>query len=79
MARKPNAIVGLQLRFSERLRRKIEEAAKRSGRSMNQEIVARLETSFHDPEIAERVAQAVGARTDTAIKSLITELRRKGE
>jgi hypothetical protein len=44
--RKKTAIVGLQLRLRESLRRRIEAAAKAEDRSLNSEIVDRLETSF---------------------------------
>ena len=46
MARKPDAIVQLNLRFPEALRRRIEYAAQETGRSMNIEIVQRVTQSF---------------------------------
>jgi hypothetical protein len=46
MARKPADKVGIIVRFSEALRRRIEKAAKAHNRSMNSEIVGRLEESF---------------------------------
>jgi hypothetical protein len=57
--RKPNEIVGLQLRFPERLRRKIEEAAKKNDRSMNLEIVTRLEESFTRPALLDEVRTGI--------------------
>jgi hypothetical protein len=53
-------VVQLKLRFYEALRRRIELAADRSGRSMNAEIVHRLEQSFHKDEQAE-FAESVAA------------------
>src|SRR3954464_15668424 len=47
MARKSAQSVQLKLRFSETLRLRIEAAAKKNARSMNSEIVQRLELSFH--------------------------------
>jgi hypothetical protein len=46
MARKLAATVQLKLRFPERLRRQIEQAAERNRQSMNTEIIERLERSF---------------------------------
>jgi predicted DNA-binding protein len=46
MARKPTDTAHLNLRYPEALRRRLERAAKNSGRSMNTEIVERLEESF---------------------------------
>jgi hypothetical protein len=43
-----NDPVALKLRFNEALRRQIADAAKRSVRSINSEIVYRLRTSFGD-------------------------------
>jgi len=45
MARKLTDTVQLKVRLSEALRREMEDAAARRGRSMNAEIVARLESS----------------------------------
>lgn len=45
-----NLTVQYNLRWTEELRDKIAEAAKENTRSMNQEIVARLEESF-EPEL----------------------------
>ena len=46
MARKPSESVQLKLRFSDALRRQLERAASAGDRSMNSEIVRRLERSF---------------------------------
>jgi hypothetical protein len=46
MARKATDMVQLKLRFSEALRRRLERVAARNGRSMNTEIVHRLETDL---------------------------------
>jgi Arc-like DNA binding domain len=46
VARKPTDTVKLQLRFSEATRRRLERAAARNNRSMNTEIIHRLEQSL---------------------------------
>lgn len=46
MARKPTDTVQLKVRLSEALRRQMEDAAARNGRSMNAEIVTRLQSSI---------------------------------
>lgn len=55
MARKPTDQVQLKLRFDEKLRRKLELAAERADRSMNAEIIYRLEQSFADSDILTRI------------------------
>jgi Arc-like DNA binding domain len=46
MARKPTQIVQLKLRIQEKLRREVEQRAKKSRRSLNSELVAMLETAI---------------------------------
>src|SRR4051812_810016 len=46
MARKPHETAQLKLRFPESLRRRLEREAGRNKKSMNSEIVSRLERSF---------------------------------
>src|SRR5262245_30156978 len=54
MARKPTDTAHLNLRYPEALRRRLERAAKNSGRSMNSEIVERLERSFRRKDFEKR-------------------------
>ena len=63
MVRKQSDKVHLKLRFSEKLRLRIEAAADRNQRSMNSEIVHRLEQSF---EKDDRMADINAAATATA-------------
>lgn len=63
-----NLTVQYNLRWTEELRDKITEAAKENTRSMNQEIVARLEQSFEQPPSTElsptqleQITKAAGA------------------
>ena len=54
MARNPTDEIQLKLRFAEALRRRLERAAADNNRSMNAEIIHRLEQSFqliHGPRI----------------------------
>jgi Arc-like DNA binding domain len=80
MARKPTDTVQLKLRFSERLRRRLEQAAKHNDWSMNTEIVNRLDTSFQredQEEMIERAARdAVQAQQEVTRKLLAAELRK---
>jgi hypothetical protein len=46
MAKKATAIVPTMLRMREELRKRLEREAKKSGRSLNAEMVGRLEQSF---------------------------------
>jgi hypothetical protein len=69
----------MKLRISVELRQKIEEAAKRNGRTLNGEINVRLEASFsNDPleaqlkRLAKRVA-AIERRMDSGMPSLAIE------
>ena len=67
MARKLTDTVKLQVRLSERLRRRLEQEAKHSDWSMNTEIVSRLDTSFQEKEQEKLIAVAIGqAATATA-------------
>jgi hypothetical protein len=52
-------IVGLLVRMREPLRKKIEQAAKSRGVSMNSEVVARLEQSFQTEDIVAGVREQV--------------------
>jgi hypothetical protein len=62
MARKPTDTVPLMLRLPENLRRRIEHSAKKQQRSLNAEIIHRLEESFTRQDQAaliEKTATAV--------------------
>jgi hypothetical protein len=51
MPRKPSDTVQLKLRFSDALRRQLEKTAAANDRSMNSEIVKRLERSFRSEQL----------------------------
>jgi hypothetical protein len=80
VARKLTDTVKLQVRLSERLRRRIEQAAKHNDWSMNTEIVSRLDVSFQredQEEMIERAArEAVQAHQEVTRKLLAAELRK---
>jgi hypothetical protein len=71
MARKPTDTVKLQLRFHEVLRRRLAQEAKKHDRSLNAEIVHRLEQSLDVPEQAAALAREVRS----AAKSVFREWR----
>jgi biopolymer transport protein ExbB/TolQ len=71
MARKATVMVQLKLRFSEALRRRLEREAARNKRSMNTEIIHRLEESLGD--------QAQAAMFTTAIMQMNRLLARGDE
>jgi Arc-like DNA binding domain len=59
MARKLTDTVKLQVRLSERLRRRLERAAKHNDWSMNTEIVNRLDVLFQREDQKEMIRRAV--------------------
>jgi hypothetical protein len=59
MARKDQELRPVMTRIPEGLRRQLERAAVRNGRSMNAEIISRLEHSFTAPKLAAEVAFGV--------------------
>jgi hypothetical protein len=61
MQRKLTDQIQLKLRFDERLRRKLERAAEHNDRSMNAEIVYRLERSLQDEEILTEIRNELAA------------------
>jgi hypothetical protein len=61
MARKPADEVQLKLRFDERLRRRLAREAERKDRSMNAEIVLRLESSFRQEDTKQLFERALAA------------------
>jgi hypothetical protein len=71
VARKPTDTVKLQLRFHEALRRRLVQEAKKHNRSLNAEIVHRLDQSLDVPEQAAALANEVRS----AVKSAFFEWR----
>ena len=61
------------LRMPPELKEKIADQAKESGRSVNAEIVHRLEESLSKPGGDDRIRQLVRAELDAAIKEAIDE------
>jgi hypothetical protein len=59
MARKPTDTIYLQLRISEGLRRRLEREANKLKRSMNAEIIHRLDASFEQPMLTVLMENAV--------------------
>jgi Arc-like DNA binding domain len=59
MARKAQQLTGVMVRLPERLRRWMERAAAENGRSMNSEIIHRLERSIATEPELERIMARV--------------------
>jgi Arc-like DNA binding domain len=82
VARKLADTVKLQVRLSERLRRRLEQAAKHHDWSMNTEIVNRLDSSLQGEELEQKIGGVIErAVQDTATKTarrLEQELRQRG-
>ena len=78
MARKLTDTVKLQVRLSERLRRRLEQAATDNKWSMNTEIVNRLDVSFQREDqkkmLEKAVRDAVEAQQELSRKLLAAEL-----
>lgn len=55
MTKKPADPVKLNLRFTEALRRRLEKHAERNNRSMNEEIIRRLEESFAKDDLTQTI------------------------
>jgi Arc-like DNA binding domain len=73
-----NETVQLKLRFSEALRRKLEEAAASNQRSLNAEIIKRLEGSFLSPDriprlVADALLEGLDPDVITAMSETIIE------
>jgi hypothetical protein len=73
MARKPTDTVQLKVRLSEALRRQMEDAAARNGRSMNAEIVARLQSSVqkHQDAVTELAKMVLDSVPDDVRERMI--------
>jgi hypothetical protein len=76
MARKPTDEVQLKLRFDEKLRRRLEHKAERNNRSMNAEIVLRLESSFQQEDTEQLFERALAAIVEDVqdIKRMMMEV-----
>jgi hypothetical protein len=82
VARKLTDTVKLQVRLSERLRRRLEKAAEHNDWSMNTEIVNRLDSSLQREEqekiIGGVIEQAVHEAATKTARRLEQELRQRG-
>jgi Arc-like DNA binding domain len=78
VARKLTDTVKLQVRLSERLRRRLEQAAKHNDWSMNTEIVNRLDLSFQQKDQQkdqeEMIRSAVKSTAGAAVVRTLSEL-----
>jgi ribosomal protein L18E len=72
MPRKPSDIVQPNLRIREDLRRRLERAATKAGRSLNQEMTQRLRASFDQGDRIE--LSRITADLDDVYKRLVRDL-----
>lgn len=70
MARKPTDIVPLMLRLREDLRRRLDNDARRNHRSLNAEVLARLEASY----AKENLGKVIKQTADTVARSAHVKL-----
>jgi hypothetical protein len=70
--RDPDEIVNLKVRFTEAMRQRIEEEAKRNHRSLNGEIVHRLAISFGEEGVALKDQYEVAEKE---LKQILEEAR----
>jgi hypothetical protein len=78
MARTDLEIVQLKLRFSEKLRARIEKAAGRHDRSMNAEIVHRLEKSFENEDQASLMEKTARDIASAIVREFVDGRRNEG-
>jgi hypothetical protein len=64
MARKPTDTVQLKLRFDEKLRRQLEREAAKNDRSLNAEIISRLQRPFNQADV---LAEILGGPKTTQL------------
>jgi hypothetical protein len=78
MARKPADPVKLNLRFTEGLRSRLEKLAEKNNRSMNEEIVRRLEESFKRDDLTE-ILESLSDKVTVKIGNMIVKQGRSTE
>lgn len=69
-------IVNLKLRLTEFLRARLERAARKNNRSLNSEILARLNESFDRPELVQELAAEVNKDQEEFLQRFDDALRR---
>jgi hypothetical protein len=73
MSRKPSEQVKLNLRFTEALRSRLEKQAARNNRSMNEEIIRRLEESFRSEDLMAAL-EALAGRMSEKVDNVTVKL-----
>jgi plasmid stability protein len=76
MVRKPNELRPIMTRVPEALRQRLEREAERNGRSMNAEVIHRLEQSFEKEErsaLAQNTADATATLVVNSLRNWIIE------
>jgi hypothetical protein len=78
VVRKPTDIVHLKLRFPEALRRRLEHEAASNGRSMNAEIIHRVEETFRQADLRRETRHAAKLAAQLATTGMVDKLRVAG-
>ena len=78
MSEDQNTVVTLKVRVSPEFREKIVATAKENNRSMNQEIVARLEKSFEEIPPHKYTENAVAQVLEKSIAKLLDSMKNQG-
>jgi hypothetical protein len=74
MPRKPSDPVKLNLRFTEALRSRLEKAATKNNRSLNEEIVRRVEESFREADMMIALEKLSERMSERMIKNVTVKL-----
>ena len=77
MARKNQELRPVMTRIPERLRGRLEREANSRGRSMNAEIVKRLQESFDIPEQAEAIVHDVTSEVESAVDNAVFPIMKR--
>lgn len=74
MARKPDEMISLKLRFPERLRKQLEKSAAQNARSMNSEIIYLLQQALQYGDLETVTRSAVEAASKLAVHDVLERL-----
>jgi len=77
VARKNQELRPVMTRIPERLRGRLEREANSRGRSMNAEIVKRLQESFDIPEQAEAIVHDVSSEVESAVDNAVFPIMKR--
>jgi Arc-like DNA binding domain len=75
MAQKGSELRPVMTRIPEKLRQRLEREAKFRGRSMNMEIVTRLQESFDIPDMAQEIAEEIRSELSESLVPIQSQIR----